>query len=191
MARVVTGFSKPYVALFGMSGDAISYTSGQVLAHGVDVSISPNTSGDNVLYADNMAVESVSGMFTGGTFSLTVDGLSPDAYGLIMGLPEADSEGWVAFDEDQAVPYVGLGYIVRYMSGGVTKYQPYVLAKVSFDQVADAAATQGEEIDWQTQALSGTILRAQDAKKTWKYVGNEFDTEALAEAALKAKLGIS
>ena len=38
--RVVTGFSKPYVALYNYSEGAISYTSGQELARGVSVDFS-------------------------------------------------------------------------------------------------------------------------------------------------------
>ena len=39
--RVVTGFSKPYVAKYNVSGSTVTYSDGMKLARGVDVSIEP------------------------------------------------------------------------------------------------------------------------------------------------------
>lgn len=188
--KVLTGFSKPYVALYSASGTTITYTSGQLLARGVDVSISPEASEDNVFYADNIEAENVNGMLTGGTVDLTVDGLLTAAERLIMGLPAA-VDSWTAYDDDQTVPDVGIGFICRYMSDGVTTYVPIVLPKCQFTQLETEAATQEDEIDWQTQSLSATIKRADDAKHSWKFVGADQTTEAAAEALIKTKLGIS
>lgn len=187
--RVCTGFSKPYVAKYSVSSNTITYSDGMALARGVDVSIEPETSEDNNFYADNIAAESASGSFTGGTVTLTVDGLKSAAEKMIMGLPTADADGFMAYDNTQQIPYVGIGFIARYMSDGVTSYVPYVLAKCVFSQVGTSAATQEAEIDWQTQELTATIMRADDANQTWKYVGNEYSTEAEAYTALTGKLG--
>lgn len=188
--KVCTGFSKPYVALYSATGTTVSYSSGMQLARGVDVSIEPETADDNDFYADNIKAESAGKKFTGGTVTLTVDGLLTAAEKLIMGLPTAVGD-WAAYDDDQAVPYVGIGFIARYMSDGVESWTPMVLAKCQFDQISNSAATQEEEIDWQTQELSATIYRGDDTKHAWKYVGTtEYTTEEAAENALKAKLGI-
>lgn len=191
--KVCTGFSKPYVALYSESSGTISYTSGQQLARGVDVSIEPESADDNDFYADNIKAESAGKKFTGGTVTLTVDGLLVAAEKLIMGLPTpASGAEWIPYDDDQEVPYVGIGFIARYMSGGVESWAPVVLAKCMFNQVPLSAATQEEEIDWQTQELSASIYRGDDVKHTWKYVpAQDYATEALAEDALKSKLGIS
>ena len=188
--KVTTGFSKPYVALYGESGGTITYTSGQLLARGVDVTISPESGDDNIFYADNVAAETDAGRFTGGTVTLTVDGLLATTRKLIYGLPEADTEGWTAFGDDMVIPYVGIGFIARQQSDGVVTYVPTVLAKCRFNQSEDAAATQEEEIDWQTQSLEAVIMRGDDANHNWKFIGNDYPTEAAAEAALQAKLGI-
>ena len=185
--KVCTGFSLPYVALYNNG----AYTSAQKLARGVDVTVSPEASDDNVFYADNHEGENASGTLTGGTVDLTVDGLLIAAERMIMGLPAAGSDGWTAYDDDQQIPYVGIGYIARYMSDGVTTYVPTVICKCKFAQIESSAATQEEDIDWQTQSLSATIFRGDDAKHTWKFVGDDEDTEAAAEAALRTKLGIS
>lgn len=189
--RVCTGFSKPYVATYSYASGAIAYSNGQALARGVDVSITPESSGDNNFYADNQAAESSSGAFSGGTFSITVDGLKPAAEKLIMGLPTAGSDGWMVYDDDQATPHVGLGFIARYMEDGVASYVPYVLAKCAFDQIENSAATSEDSINFQTQSLSGSIFRADDAKHTWKWVGSSETSEAAAVAKLKTKLGIT
>lgn len=184
--KVCTGFSLPYVALYNNG----AYTSGMKLARGVDVNVAPEASDDNKFYADNHEAENASGTMNGGTVDLTVDGLLTAAEKLIMGLPAAVSD-WTAYDDDQQIPYVGIGYIARYMSDGVTTYVPTVIVKAKFAQIESSAATQEEDIDWQTQSLSATMYRGDDAKHTWKYVGEDQDTEEAAEALLKAKLGIT
>lgn len=189
--RVATGFSFPWVALYGESGGTVTYTSAQALARGVDVDLSVETSSDNNFYANNQIAESVSGTFASGTVTLTVDGLKDAAKKLILGLPAADTEGWTAYGDDQSIPYVGVGFIVRYMEEGVTSYVPIVLSKVLFSTPSLTAATQEAEIDWQTQELEGTIFRADDANHNWKYEGTGEATEAAALAKLKAKLGVA
>lgn len=188
--RVTTGFSLPYVALYAASGGSITYTSGTKLARGVDVTISPESSDDNNFYADNILAESDNGRFTGGTVTLTVDGLLTTTKKLIFGLP-AETGGWTAYGDEMTVPYVGIGFIARTQSDGVVSYVPTVLAKCKFNQPEDAAATQEEEIDWQTQSLEATIMRSDDTNHNWKFEGQAYNTESAAEAALKTKLGIS
>lgn len=190
--RVATGFSLPYVAVYSATGSAVSYSNGQKLARGVSVSFDVESSDDNIFYADNQAAETAPGVFTGGTITLTVDGLLAAARRVIFGLPEAGSDGFVAYGDSVAVPYVGIGYIVRYQSDGVVTYVPQVVAKVRFTVPGGDYATQEEEIDWQTQELTGTILRDDSANHTWFYDSETaYSTEADAEAALKTKLGIS
>ena len=188
--QVTTGFSKPYVALYTCTNGAISYSDGQPLARGVEVNVEPESSEDNNFYADNQEAESDSGKFTGGTISLTVDGLLTAAERLVMGLPEA-TEGWMDYDDDQQIPEVGIGFIRRVMSGGVTSYIPYILVRAVFSQIPVNGATQEEEIDWQTTELSATLKRGQDAKHKWKRVGQNCQTEEAAEAMIKAAFGIT
>lgn len=191
--RVCTGFSKPYVALYSASQGEITYSSGQILARGVDISVEPGSaSDDNKFFADNVAAETSAGTFTSGTLTLTVDGLLAAAEKLIMGLPNADSDGWYTYDDDQSIPYVGIGFIARYMSSGVTTYVPVVLTKCAFQQLPMNAATQGEDIDWQTTQITAQVLRADDAKHSWKKAGLSGQaTEAAAEDMIKAVFGIS
>jgi phi13 family phage major tail protein len=182
--RVLTGFSQPYVASYAATGTTVTYTSGQILARGVSVGLEVTVADDNTFYADNIAAESVPGLFQSGTCTLTVDGLLDPAAKLILGLPSAGADGFTAYGDDMNPPYVGVGFICRYMSDGVTSYVPVVLPKCRFNTPNLDAATQGESIEWQTQELTANILRDDTAKHNWKLVGSAYSTEALAASAI-------
>jgi len=189
--RVLTGFSKPYVAVYSNDGTTVSYANGQILARGVSVSMEVETAADdNVFYADNIAAESVAGAFTGGTVTLTVDGLLDAAERLLFGLPAAGSDGFTSYGDDATVPYVGLGFVCRYMSDGVTSYVPVVLNKCRAQMPNLEAETQEDEIDWQTQEIEFNMMRDDSENHVWKMVGAGVATEAAAEAKIKTALNI-
>lgn len=191
--RVCTGFSKPYVARYVNTAGVISYTDCMPLARGVSVTINPETGSDNAFYADNVEAENSPGIFNGGTVELTVDGLLTAAERFIWGLPEAEEVNGVsvvAYGDDSNPPYMGIGFLARYMSEGVTTWVPYILRKTMFQVGNTEAATQEQEIDWQTQTLTANLMRDDSANHRWKMVGAEtYSTEAAAEAALVALLG--
>lgn len=194
--KVCTGFSKPYVALYSATGNAITYSSLMPLARGVDVSIDAESSDSSNFYADNITAESVGGQFTGGTVTLTVDGLKEAARKLIMGLKtkesvtvDSETVSVDVYDDAMDIPYVGIGFIVRYMENGVTTYAPIVLTKTAFSVDGLEAATQEEEIEFQTQELEATIMRDDSATHAWKKIAADQTTEAAAEAVLQAMLG--
>jgi phi13 family phage major tail protein len=189
--KVITGFSKPYVAVYSNTGDAVTYANGQVLARGVEVEISPEVSDSNNFYADNIAAETAAGIFTGGELTLTVDGLFQAAERLIMGIGAPGEDGFIAYTEDSTPPFVGVGFVIRWMSDGVTSYQPVVLPKVAFAPMTISAATQEDEIDWQTTELTGSIFRDDTTGRSWQYSGGDETSEAAAEAKIKTKLGIA
>lgn len=193
--RVCTGFSKPYVAKYAAAGGNVTYSEAQVLARGVNVDISPESSDDNTFYADNVAAEVAAGTFTGGTVTVTVDGLLTAAKRFIGGLPEAMTVNGVsvlAHGDGANPPYVGFGYIARFQSDGVVSYVPTVLTKVRFSIPGMSAATQEEAIDWQTQELTASIMRDDTAAHNWLYeAATDYETEEAAEAALKKILGVS
>ena len=197
--KVITGYSKPYVALYASSNNTVTYSSGMPLARGVDVSVEPET-GDAVnFYADNVLAESVGGVFTGATITMTVDGLKDAARKLIMGLPDAEtvtvgqsqSVQVYKYDDRQVIPNVGIGFIIRYMESGVTSYQPVVFTKASFSVDGIEAATQEEEIEFQTTELEAALMRDDSTNHVWRIVGEEQTTEASAEAVVRALLNIT
>lgn len=196
--KVITGYSRPFVALYNNNEGTITYSSGMPLARGVDVSVEAET-GDAVnFYADNVMAESVGGVFTGATITMTVDGLKDNARKLIMGLPNAepltvgsDSVDIYTYDDRQNIPNVGIGFVVRYMESGVTSYQPVVFTKASFSVDGLDAATQEEEIEFQTTELEAALMRDDSEHHAWRKIGAEQTTEAAAVNVVKALLNIN
>ena len=200
--KVCIGFSKPYVALYSSgSGGTPTYSQGRILARGVSVSIEAELGDDNNFFADNVAAETAPGTFTGGTATLTVDGLLAEAEALILGLPDptqitvGDTPGTsvdvYSYGDAMQIPYVGIGFVVQYMSDGVISYTPVVLTKARFSTPGLDAATQEDSIDWQTQELEASLMRDDSTGHVWKKVAADQETEAEAEAVLKAMLNIT
>lgn len=193
--QVITGFSKPYVALYKANSGTPTYENGQALARGVSVSLDLETGDTEDFYADNVLAESAGGTFTGGTATVTVDGLKEAARKLVMGLP-AETKVTVGgaevsvqeYDNRQTIPYVGFGFVIRVMENGTTSYIPYVLPKVIFSEDGLEAATQEENVDFQTQELEATIMRDDSEYSRWRRIGAPQTTEALAEDVVKALL---
>lgn len=183
--RVLTGFSYPYVSIYSCStAGVITHSSTTVLARGVSVSLDVEDAGDdNVFYADNRSAESIEGTFTGGTVTLTVDGLFDSAEALIYGLPSA-SGGFVSYSAVQNAPYVSIGFVCRYMSDGVTSYVPVILNKCKFNLANLSANTQEEDIEWQTQELTARVMRDDSSSGVWKMVGTAVTTESSAVSAI-------
>jgi phi13 family phage major tail protein len=188
--KICTGFSYPYVAKYACNGGTITYTGAQELARGVKVDPSIDSTSSNKFQANNQDAEAAPSKFKSGTLKLTVDGLIVDSERFIMGLPTVDTDGWTSYGDSQAVPYVAVGYIARFMSGGVESFAPTVFPKTMFDQVTVSAESQKEEIDWQTQDLTANIYRSENSNHDWKIVGKDYATEPEALAALKLKLGV-
>ena len=186
--KITTGFSKPYVAKYAASDGAVTYSDVQILARGVEVNLEVESGDANNFYADNIAAETIAGQFTSGTLTLTVDGLFQDAEKLILGLGEAGEDGFMGYGDVQA-PYLGVGFIIRSMSAGVTYYTPVVVTKCLFKTPTLEAATQEDEVDWKTQELEATVLRDDTSARNWKFVGTDYTTESQAENALIVKMG--
>lgn len=193
--KVITGYSMPFVALYAAANGVVTYSGGIPLARGVDVSLSVEGGSDNDFYADNVKAESNNQTFSSGTLSLTVDGLKEAARKLISGVKTTRKEGtgdtavsFDVYDDKQEMPYVGVGFVVRYMEDGVTTYAPIIIKKVKFSPEGLDAATQEENIDWQTTKLEASIMRDDTANHEWKMIGDDQTTEEAAVAAYKLVL---
>ena len=189
--KVLTGFSLPWIALYANSGTTVTYSGGIPLARGVNVSLSVEAADDNVFYADNGMAETESGVFQSGTASVTVDGLKTAARKMLSGVKNTRTAGQVefdAYDDEAELPYVGFGFVCRYMEDGVTTYVPVILTKVKFGIEGLEAATQEENIDWQTTSLESAVMRDDTEKHTWKLIGADQTTEEAAYAAIQAIL---
>lgn len=189
------GVSKPYYGIYVNTDGIITYTGGAVFAKAVEFSATIESGDDNNLYADNSIAET-DRSFGSGTISVTTDEISQTASAAILGITadtitigtETDVSELV-YDDDMEIPDLGFGIIIKKKVSGAYKYRAVFFHKVKFNIPEDAATTQGETIEWQTPTIEGTIMRDDSAKHGWKSEVT-VDTEALAEAYIKQKLGI-
>lgn len=202
--QVVTGFSFPVVALYTNNGGTVAYSNGRDLARGVSVEPDIETSNDdNPFYANNRTAETAQKRFRRGTLNLTVDGLLIGAEKMIMGLPAAaestitmgtgegaQTVGMTDYGDAQTIPYVGVGFVVRSMSNGIDLYRAVVYTKCRFDQFAVPAATEEDEIDWQTTDLSAQISRDDTSKHNWQRVSEVLESELEAYNVVRTVLGM-
>lgn len=192
------GLSKPYYAVYGVNNGTVSYTKGGVLAKAIEFSAEISSPEDNELYADNGAAET-DRSFSGGTISITTDDLLQEASAAILGLTpkpvtlsgaETQEITELVYGENQSIPYLGFGIIIKKKAQGVIKYRAVVFQKILFSIPADAATTQGKTIEWQTPQLSATIMRDDTPEHNWKREAM-LDTEADAELYIKHCLNVT
>lgn len=201
LGAVVTGFSFPVVALYAAAAGVVTYSSGMDLARGVNIVPSIEVANeDNTLYANNQAAEEGQRRFRSGTVAITVDGLLTAAERMIMGLPQAakkevtvgsETVNFNTYGKNQKIPYVGYGNVVRYQSNGEEFYRAFVYRKMIFSQFDVPAATEAQEIDWQTQELSAKLMRDDTPERDWKWFSDPLATELEAYNAVRAVLGMT
>ena len=194
---VTTGFSKPYIGKYSAVGQTVSYTGGKKLGRAVSLSVDVESAEDNDFFADNVIAETETGTMTNATATMTVDGMEDEVAQFALGLPEPTSvevgeDPVNAYDygDNMNPPYLGFGAIRRKMLNGVTTYQPILFTKVKMSIPGNDYATQEEQIDWQTEELTLSILRDDSANRNWKRVFESQTTEDAAEKILKSVLGV-
>lgn len=197
MAKI--GLSKPYFAKYSNTGSTVTYSEGALIGKAVELSIELEEGDDNILYADNGPAESAN-TFSGGSLTLTTDDLLPDVMMKVLGVKEetitskdikTETPKWYNWDDDQNTPYLGFGAIVKVQNNNVIGYQAVILPKIKLNNPSDTFTTQGETIEFGTPEISGTILRSDGEKHTWKKVSSVMNSEADAEAAIKQFLSIA
>lgn len=191
------GLSKPYAANYSNSGATVTYSNVRTIGRYVELNINLDDSEENDFYSDNSISES-DDQFPGGTAAITTDDLSPDAMvdtlGMvreeITGVPGVTAEGaaWIVNNDNQQIPFLGLGGIVKKKLNGVIGYVAVVLDKIRFRNMSNAFKTQGKTIEWGTSSLTADIFRSDKAAHDWRRFSTVFPTEAEAEAALVAYL---
>ena len=193
------GLSKPYYALYQESGGTVTYSGGGLIGKATEMSLELEGADANILYADNGPAES-DNQFAGGTLTISTDDLLPEPMLAILGLVEEEmtleeastaTPKWIVYNDDQAIPYVGFGGIIKAKQSGVTKWIAVVLTKIQFANPGINAVTQGETIEWQTKELTATVMRDDSTKHKWQMQSTPMDTEADAEAAIKKALNIA
>jgi len=189
MAKV--GLKYPVYAPATESGSTISYGTGAVLAKAISANIAI-TNNDVRLYADDAVAESDTS-FASGTITIGIDDLYDTAKVALLDYIEGDTVDALIGSKELSVgtaspAYVGFGFYGKVVRNKVPYWRAIWLKKVQFAEPSDELQTKGENIEFGTVELEGTIMMAADGK--WKEEAT-FSTEEGAKAWLDAKCGLA
>ena len=172
-------------------GQAITYGKGQVIGGMMTAEIS-YTRNSNPLYADDRVMEEDNSI-TGGTIKMGVDDVNDDARVMMLGdVKEGDAGEEVYHETGESAPYVGTGYIRVRRKDNKTNYIAYWVHKAIFGIGTESAKTKGQNIEWQTPTLEGSIMGVKNnaALQTRLRERRTFTKESEARAWLNKKAGI-
>ena len=188
------GLSKLVTADYNYDESKVTYSNPINNEKLAEYSTDIQTTEVNNLYLDNGVAETDGGEFKSGTLNLTTGDLSNETSKSFYSLTEKK----VTIGQKEVTEYIfdnnivckekGVGIIEEHQVNQKTFYRGIWLTRVKFNIPSDSATTRGESIDWQTQEITGEILRSQDAGNPWK-THADFDTEEEALAYLMYKGG--
>lgn len=127
------------------------------------------------LYADNVLVESDTS-FQGGTITLTIDEDDNETMADILG-HTIDADGVLIRNSNDFAPWLGFGRVIKKMVNGVYKFKVEFLYKVKFSEPSADNTTQGENVEFATTEIEGTLAAL--ASGAWAF-GKVFDTREQA-----------
>lgn len=144
------------------------------------VSISNNSA---TLYADDALAESDTS-FQSGTVTMGIDRDDLVTQAALLGHEITD--GNIVRNAKDVAPYVGLGRIITKMTDGKYSYKVEFLNKVKFAEPSQEDTTKGEELEFSTVEIEGTVAAL--ANGDWSQA-ETFDTMQAAQTFLKSLFG--
>jgi phi13 family phage major tail protein len=177
----------PYTS--GGDGSAVVYGT-VVTAAGLMITADLSLEREDVsLYADDARQEHANGV-TGGTMTLELADLSDALKKALLGYVE-NADGALTVIDAEA-PYVGFGYITKQVKNGTASFVGYWINKIQFGTDSDSNSTKGENSEFRTESLTGSMLGVQltSGGATEFYRTKSFATEAAA-AAWVANKGVT
>ena len=164
----------------GTDGTA-TYDGAKQLGKAVSCNVSI-TNNSATLYADDTLAESDTS-FASGTMTLGVADDDATIFADILG-HTITSEGVVTKASTDVAPYVGVGRVVTKMVNGAYKYKAEFIYKVKFSEPSADESTKGENVEFSTPEVEGTISALADDQGTWG-TSKTFDTKSDALTWLK------
>ena len=198
--RVAVGLSYPVVATYNPPGGRNSYKDGRIFARLDSYDVNITTAGDeNVLHLNNAVAENAGTVFSSGTLTLVTDHPLPDVEDFVYGNPEPETIEiggeqipYSGMSTENVSPNLGLGMIVKFISGGEYSFAPIIFPKVAFRQGGDKGKTQGKNIEFQLRTFTVDLARDDAPKPMWKYnIRKYFSSEADARALLNKIMGVA
>ena len=181
----------PYTS--GGDGSSISYGTGVQL---VDYMIRADVNeerGDVKFYADDHKIDSENSM-TGASLGLELANLTDDLEKAFLGyVAESTASGADLLVTDAAAGFVGCGFYRKERFKGTITYKCYWFYKVQFSKDGDSTTTKGENVDFQTETLTGDALgvKLTSSGDTIYYSICRKSSESDAIAWLKTKAGVT
>lgn len=189
---VTTGFSRIHVAKYSNDGSEVTYTGCVELARAKKMESDITTTEDNKFFANNGLAEVEPAKMKDGKLKLTVDGLSAEEEALILGITETTNQGTpvIEFGDTMKPPYLGVGAVKRMQLNGKVSYRAVIFTKTRFAIPPEAAETEEDGINWQTQDLEAVIMRDDTTNHNWKIIPKtNFNTEEETVTFIKKILG--
>ena len=118
------------------------------------------------LYAEGRLAEYMK-LATGGTISLAVSRVLPDAQQLLYGATESsrNSLTGLQYTAKDAAKYVGVSFYAPDMIDGKTKYTCMFVAKALFGPPSYAYKTKGQNLEFATPTTTGEFLASDDSSE--------------------------
>ena len=150
-----------------------TYEGAKKPAKAVSCKVSVSTSSAS-LYADDTLAESDTS-FNNGTVTIGIDEEDNATMADLLGHTLAEEGGEMVRNANDVAPYVGLGRVIVKMVNGARKYKVEFLCKVKFSEPSQDDKTKGENVEFTTSELEGTVSTLADG--TWSKT-KTFDTQA-------------
>ena len=182
MAKIGLNNFRYGIADIDESTGAITYGGAKKPAKAISFNFTP-TVADAKLYADDALAESDSRV-TGGSVTMGIDREDLQTQCDLLG--HTYNNGEVVDNADDIAPYVGVGRVTKMLVDGVQKWRGTVLALVKFQEPTEDDQTQGENIEFNTSELEGTVVVPEDGN--WRH-RKVFDSKADAIGYIENLLG--
>ena len=174
----------------GGDGSAIVYTGGAQLAdYMIRADISENRD-DVKFYADDHQIDAENEM-TGVSVSLELSNMTDALEKAFLGYKSGTGDELHVTSAD--APFVGVGFRKKERFKGAITYKGYWIYKIQFSKDTDSTQTKGENIDFQTESISGSAMGVTltTAGDTIYYSKISSTTESTVISWIKGKAGIT
>ncbi len=138
---------------------------------------------DAKLYADDVVAESDTS-FQSGTVTIGIDDEDMETMATMLGHTYA--EGVIVRNSNDTAPYIGFGRVVVKMVNGVYKYKVEILHKVKMSEPSQEDNTKGENLEFGTSTMEGTVMTLANGK--WS-TAKTFNSQSEAITYLETELG--
>lgn len=173
------------------SGSKPTYSTGIVLGKAIKADVTLNFA-EGTLYADDSLAEYAS-KFQNGTITFGVDELTDAKKATLFGYTLDSTGGSTVLKKGakDVAPHGGFGYYKTLQVDGVKKYQAKWFLDTVFRENGDSAETGGENINFQTTEIAGTIMPVIGYRNDDYVEEQTFTTESAAITWLHSNANIT